>query len=96
MIVVGGGVIGVETCDFATLGVAVTLMKSAGLLEFADAEMVEALCYHCGTARHSPSERGSRKRRRNPDHLVVANLKSKKKFPASSAVCRRRQGNVDD
>src|SRR5262249_25851623 len=48
MMVVGGGVIGVEyTCMFATLGVRVTLIeKRPRLLEFADSEMVEALCYH--------------------------------------------------
>ena len=45
LIVVGGGVIGVEyACMFATLGVRVTLMeKRPRLLEFADTEMVEAL-----------------------------------------------------
>ena len=45
---VGGGVIGVEyTCMFATLGVRVILVeKRPRLLEFADAEMVEALSYH--------------------------------------------------
>src|SRR5262249_7470223 len=48
LIVVGGGVIGVEyTCMFATLGVRVTLIeKRPRLLEFADSQMVEALCYH--------------------------------------------------
>src|SRR5262249_55154665 len=48
MIVVGGGVIGVEyTCMFATLGVRVVLIeKRPKLLEFADTEMVEALSYH--------------------------------------------------
>ena len=48
LMVVGGGVIGVEyTCMFATLGVRVTLIeKRPRLLEFADSEMVEALCYH--------------------------------------------------
>ncbi len=48
LIVVGGGVIGVEyTCMFATLGVRVVLIeKRPRLLEFADAEMVEALSYH--------------------------------------------------
>ena len=48
LIVVGGGVIGVEyTCMFATLGVRVILMeKRPRLLEFADAEIVEALSYH--------------------------------------------------
>ena len=40
--------IGVEyTSMFATLGVRVILIeKRPRLLEFADAEMVEALCYH--------------------------------------------------
>ena len=48
LIVVGGGVIGVEyTCMFATLGVRVILVeKRPRLLEFADSEMVEALSYH--------------------------------------------------
>ncbi len=48
LIVVGGGVIGVEyACMFATLGVRVTLIeKRPRLLEFADAEIVEALSYH--------------------------------------------------
>ena len=45
LIVVGGGVIGVEyACMFATLGVRVTIVeKRPRLLEFADTEMVEAL-----------------------------------------------------
>ena len=48
MIVVGGGVIGVEyACMWATLGVRVIIVeKRPRLLEFADAEMVEALSYH--------------------------------------------------
>ena len=48
LIVVGGGVIGVEyTCMFAALGVRVVLVeKRPRLLEFADQEIVEALCYH--------------------------------------------------
>ena len=48
MIVVGGGVIGVEyACMFAALGVRVVLIeKRPRLLEFADEEIVEALCYH--------------------------------------------------
>src|SRR5258708_6400376 len=53
LIVVGGGVIGVEyTCMFATLGVRVILIeKRPRLLEFADAEMVEALSYHLRDSR---------------------------------------------
>ena len=48
LIVVGGGVIGVEyTCMLAALGVRVVLVeKRPRLLEFADQEIVEALCYH--------------------------------------------------
>jgi NAD(P) transhydrogenase len=48
LIVVGGGVIGVEySCMFAALGVRVVLIeKRPRLLEFADGEIVEALCYH--------------------------------------------------
>ena len=48
LIVVGGGVIGVEyTCMFATLGVRVILIeRRPRLLEFADPEIVEALSYH--------------------------------------------------
>src|SRR5438477_12406697 len=83
MIVVGGGVIGVEyTCMFATLGVRVILVeKRPRLLEFADSEMVEALCYHLRDRRvtlrlteevESVEELA--------DNGVVANLKSKKKI----------------
>src|SRR5262249_12293952 len=48
LIVVGGGVIGVEyTCMFAILGSRVILVeKRPRLLEFADSEMVEALSYN--------------------------------------------------
>ena len=48
LIVVGGGVIGVEyACMFATLGVRVIIVeKRPRLLKFADAEVVEALSYH--------------------------------------------------
>ena len=48
LIVVGGGVIGVEYASmFAALGVRVVLIeKRPRLLEFADGEIVEALCYH--------------------------------------------------
>ena len=48
LIVVGGGVIGVEyACMFATLGVRVIIVeKRPRRLEFADSEVVEALSYH--------------------------------------------------
>src|SRR5215470_4035103 len=47
-VVVGGGVIGVEYASmFAALGVRVILIeKRQRLLEFADQEIIEALCYH--------------------------------------------------
>src|SRR5262245_66351044 len=100
LIVVGGGVIGVEyTCMFATLGVRVTLIeKRPRLLEFADSEMVEALCYHLRDRRvtlrlneevESVDE--------TPDNGVVANLKSKKKVPGEALLYAvGRQGNVDE
>jgi NAD(P) transhydrogenase len=48
MIVVGGGVIGIEyACIFATLGVTVTVVDGKRrLLDFVDAEIAEALLYH--------------------------------------------------
>jgi NAD(P) transhydrogenase len=53
LIVVGGGVVGVEyTCMFAVLGVRVTLIeKRDRLLEFADREIIEALSYHLRDSR---------------------------------------------
>jgi len=100
MIVVGGGVIGVEyTCMFATLGVRVTLIeKRPRLLEFADQEMVEALCYHLRDRRVTlrlNEEVDSVEE--TPEHLVVANLKSKKKVSGEALLYAvGRQGNVDE
>ena len=53
MIIVGGGVIGVEyTCMFAALGVRVTLIeRRPRLMEFADQEIIEALSYHLRDSR---------------------------------------------
>src|SRR6202522_73380 len=53
LIVVGGGVIGVEyACMFAILGVRVTLIEKRNkLLEFADQEIVETLSYHLRDSR---------------------------------------------
>src|SRR4029453_2722211 len=82
MMVVGGGVIGVEyTCMFATLGVRVTLIeKRPRLLEFADSEMVEALCYHLRDRRVTLRlNEEVESVEETPDNGVVANLKSKKK-----------------
>jgi NAD(P) transhydrogenase len=100
LIVVGGGVIGVEyACMFAVLGVRVTLIeKRDHLLEFADREIIEALSYHLRDARvtmrlgeevESVEEL--------PDGTVVANLKSKKKVSGDALLYAvGRQGNVDD
>ncbi|MDR3724461.1 MAG: Si-specific NAD(P)(+) transhydrogenase [Terracidiphilus sp.] len=100
LIVVGGGVVGVEyTCMFAVLGVRVTLIeKRDRLLDFADREMVEALTYHL---------RDSRVTLRLGEELesveslalgtVVANLESKKRVSGDALLYAvGRQGNVED
>ena len=100
LIVVGGGVIGVEyTCMFATLGVRVILIeKRPRLLEFADAEMVEALSYnlrdHRVTMRLNEEVESVEEM---PDGSVVANLESKKKLTGDALLYAvGRQGNVDE
>jgi NAD(P) transhydrogenase len=100
MIVVGGGVIGVEyTCMFATLGVRVILVeKRPRLLEFADQEIVEALSYHLRDSRVTLrlNEEVSSVEEM-PDGTVVANLESKKKLSGDALLYAvGRQGNVDD
>jgi NAD(P) transhydrogenase len=100
MIVVGGGVIGVEyTCMFATLGVRVTLIeKRPRLLEFADSEMVEALCYHLRDRRVTLRlNEEVESVEETPDNGVVANLKSKKKVAGEALLYAvGRQGSVDE
>jgi NAD(P) transhydrogenase len=100
LIVVGGGVIGVEyTCMFATLGVRVTLIeKRPRLLEFADSEMVEALCYHLRDRRVTLRlNEEVESVEETPDNGVVANLKSKKKIGGDALLYAvGRQGNVDE
>ncbi len=100
LVVVGGGVIGVEyACMFATLGVRVTLIEKRNkLLEFADQEIIESLSYHLRDSRvtmrlgeevESVEEL--------PDGGVVANLESKKKVSGDALLYAvGRQGNVDD
>jgi NAD(P) transhydrogenase len=100
LIVVGGGVIGVEyACMFAVLGVRVTLIeKRDRLLEFADREIIEALSYHLRDARvtlrlgeevESVEEL--------PDATVVANLESKKRVSGDALLYAiGRQGAIDD
>jgi NAD(P) transhydrogenase len=100
LIVVGGGVIGVEyTCMFAILGVRVTLIEKRNkLLEFADQEIVEALSYHLRDSRvtmrlgeevESVEEL--------PDGTVVANLQSKKRVSGDALLYAvGREGNIGD
>jgi NAD(P) transhydrogenase len=100
LIVVGGGVVGVEyTCMFAVLGVRVTLIeKRERLLEFADREIVEALSYHLRDSRvtlRTGEEVESVEEL--PDGIVVANLESKKKVSGDALLYAvGRQGAVDD
>jgi NAD(P) transhydrogenase len=100
LIVVGGGVIGVEyTCMFSALGVRVTLIeRRPRLLEFADQEIVEALSYHLRDSRVTMrlnEEVDSVEEL--PDGTVVANLESKKKVQGDALLYAiGRQGNVDE
>ncbi len=99
LIVVGGGVIGVEyACMFATLGVRVIIVeKRPRLLEFADTEMVEALSYqmrdHRATMRLSEEVESVEEL---PDGKVAANLVSKKRIIADALLYAvGRAGNVE-
>jgi NAD(P) transhydrogenase len=100
LIVVGGGVIGVEyACMFAILGVRVILVeKRPHLLEFADQEIVEALSYHLRDHRVTMrlnEEVASVEE--TPDGSVVANLKSNKRISGDALLYAvGRQGNVDE
>jgi NAD(P) transhydrogenase len=99
LIVVGGGVIGVEyTCMFATLGVRVILIeKRHRLLEFADAEM-EALSYHLRDNRVTMRlNEEVQSVEELPSGGVVANLVSQKKVIGDALLYAvGRQGNVDE
>jgi NAD(P) transhydrogenase len=100
LIVVGGGVIGVEyTCMFAILGVRVTLIEKRNkLLEFADQEIVESLSYHLRDSRVT-MRLGEEVESVEalPDGGVVANLKSKKRVSGDALLYAvGRQGNVDE
>jgi NAD(P) transhydrogenase len=99
LIVVGGGVVGVEyACMFATLGVRVIIVeKRPRLLEFADTEMVEALSYHMrdrrATMRLSEEVESVQEL---PDGKVAANLVSKKRIIADALLYAvGRAGNVE-
>src|ERR1700723_831093 len=99
LIVVGGGVIGVEyACMFATLGVRVIIVeKRPRLLEFADTEMVEALTYHMrdhrATLRLNEEVESVGE---TPEGKVAADLVSKKRINGDALLYAvGRQGNID-
>jgi NAD(P) transhydrogenase len=99
LIVVGGGVIGVEyTCMFAVLGVRVILVeKRPRLLEFADSEMVEALSYHLRDSRVTMRLNEEVESVEEAAGCVVATLQSKKKITGDALLYAvGRQGNVDE
>src|SRR6185312_14600953 len=100
LIVVGGGVIGVEyTCMFAVLGVRVTLIeKRARLLDFADQEIIEALSYHLRDARVTMRLGEEVDTVEEPSEgTVIANLMSNKRVSGDALLYAvGRQGNVDD
>jgi NAD(P) transhydrogenase len=100
LIVVGGGVIGVEyTCMFSALGVRVTLVeRRPRLLEFADQEIIEALSYHLRDSRVTMRlNEEVESVEEMPDGTVVANLESKKKLQGDALLYAvGRQGNVDE
>ena len=84
---------------FATLGVRVTLIeKRPRLLEFADSEMVEALCYHLRDRRVTLRlNEEVESVEETAENGVVADLKSKKKVSGDALLYAvGRQGNVDD
>src|SRR5919112_1300549 len=100
LIVVGGGVIGVEYASmFAALDVRVVLIeKQPRLLGFADQEIVEALGYHLRDNRvtlRTGEEVAAVEEQADGD--VVATLKSNKKISGDALLYAvGRQGNVDD
>jgi NAD(P) transhydrogenase len=101
LIVVGGGVIGVEyTCMFAALGIRVTLIeKRPRLLEFADQEIIEALSYHLRDHRVTMrlNEEVESVEQAESGGQVVAMLESKKKVTGDALLYAvGRQGNVDE
>jgi NAD(P) transhydrogenase len=99
LIVVGGGVIGVEyTCMFAILGVRVILVeKRPRLLEFADSEIVEALSYHLRDSRVTMRLNEEVESVEETPGCVVANLQSKKKITGDALLYAvGRQGNVEE
>jgi NAD(P) transhydrogenase len=98
LIVVGGGVIGVEyTCMLAALGVRVVLVeKRPRLLEFADQEIVEALCYHLRDHRVTLRLGEEVERVEETAGAVIATLRSQKKISCDALLYAvGRTGNVE-
>jgi NAD(P) transhydrogenase len=98
MIIVGGGVIGVEyACMFATLGTAVTVVDARRhLLEFLDGETRDALVYHMRSAGVT-FRLGETVERVEcvGEHQVAAFLTSRKRLQAETLLCAAgRQGNT--
>jgi NAD(P) transhydrogenase len=99
MIIVGGGVIGVEyCCMFAALGVRVTLIeRRPRLLEFADQEIVEALSYHLRDARVTMRLNEEVQSVEESEGSVTAYLESNKRVQGDTLLYAvGRQGNVDE
>jgi NAD(P) transhydrogenase len=99
LIIVGGGVIGVEyCCMFSALGVRVTLIeRRPKLLEFADQEIVEALSYHLRDTRVTMRLNEEVESVEEVDGQIVANLESRKKLTGDALLYAvGRQGNVDE
>ena len=100
LIVVGGGVIGVEyACMFAILGVRVTVIEKRNrLLEFADQEIIETLSYHLRDSRVTMRLGEELKSVEEPQPgTVVANLESNKKVSGDALLYAiGRQGAVED
>jgi NAD(P) transhydrogenase len=99
LIVVGGGVIGMEyACMFATLGVSVTLVDGRPrLLDFLDTEIVEALIYQMrsGGVTFRLGELVDRVELREGGR-VVAHLASHKQLQAEALLyAAGRQGNTE-
>ena len=98
LIVVGGGVIGVEyACMFAVLGVRVTLIeKRPRLLEFCDGEMSEALSYHLRDIRGTMRLNEEVASVERTSCGVTAKLKSNKVVNGDALLYAvGRQGNVE-
>jgi NAD(P) transhydrogenase len=99
MIVVGGGVIGLEFASMlAALGIEITLIEQRpALLDFVDSEIVEALCYHM--RRHGAIFRLGEKVTtvdRDDRGRVVAHLESGKRIHGNALLYAvGRQANTD-